>query len=112
MDDSGIEALGNQNSPMNAGVERTTELIEQMKVKSPKKRELDDDEGYYNNKRFKTGAESDENPIVRRNLLLSAKVSMFKDAYNINIELSWNDGHGNRDVLHQILQYLKNNLKL
>lgn len=81
---------------------------------SSSKRELEDDsDHYYQNKKSKTA----NGEICRcHNMgefyLKAMLVVRYEGNADICIELSWLDGTENREVLHQIMQYIKNNLKL
>lgn len=72
-------------------------------LKSPSKRELDDD-GFYNYKKMKTDSYND--------CYLKCSIVVRKNDSNIVIELLYLDGTAGKEGIHQVLQYIKNNLKL
>jgi hypothetical protein len=44
--------------------------------------------------------------------ILKAVVSISKSGYDIIIEMAWLEGTFGRDAVHQVMQYIKNNLKI
>lgn len=77
------------------------------------KRELEEDDCdyYYEHKRTKTVVGQCA-CHVEEFYLKALLVVRPEDNTEICIELSWLEGSENREVLHQIMQYIKNNLKL
>lgn len=114
-DDSGHESVDGQAvmeaaSPKSPPcIDTATNLISDLQVRSPSKREYEDDDGYYNCKRVKL---EDENTMDVCAVFLKASIIIRKDVNGLHIELIWDDGLANKDVLHQVLQYIKNNLKV
>ncbi|XP_044262035.1 U6 small nuclear RNA (adenine-(43)-N(6))-methyltransferase [Tribolium madens] len=70
------------------------------------KRALDEDCGFYNAKKRKT--ELDE--CNSEKIYLKAKISVAKIEDCIGLELLFFEGKGTKEALHQILQFVKNNL--
>jgi hypothetical protein len=55
----------------------------------------------------------DDENVTNTNLcLLKAVVSVSKVGPGICIEMAWLEGTGGRDAVHQVMQYIKNNLKI
>ncbi|KAF5282425.1 hypothetical protein FQA39_LY17540 [Lamprigera yunnana] len=87
-------------------VQVASKLIANMKVHSPKgptKRELEED-GFYNCKRLKM-------EIGYEEPYLKGFVNLKKDTNNVVVEFHFDEGCAGWEGLHQILQYVKNNLK-
>ncbi|KAF2883512.1 hypothetical protein ILUMI_22685 [Ignelater luminosus] len=89
-------------------VQNASEQVAKMKVtspslKSPSKRELDDD-GFYNYKKMKTDSYDD--------CYLKTSLVVRKNDSNIVIELLYLEGSAGKEGIHQVLQYIKNNFKL
>jgi hypothetical protein len=55
---------------------------------------------------------SDENETDTNVCLLKALVSVSKVGSEIHIGMSWLEGTCGRDAVHQVMQYIKNNLKI
>ncbi|XP_045473157.1 U6 small nuclear RNA (adenine-(43)-N(6))-methyltransferase [Harmonia axyridis] len=70
------------------------------------KRELEDEDEYYNNKKFK-GFENKNN----NNFLAKFFITLKKQNDSIVLDLFTSDNSTKRETIHRILQYLKNNLK-
>lgn len=97
-------------------VENALNKLAEVRMSSPAggvKREHeddDDDEGYYQHKRVKTsvgGCRCHQNEFY-----LKAMLVVRSENEEVSVELSWLEGTENRELLHQIMQYIKNNLKL
>lgn len=72
--------------------------------------EDDDSEGYYQHKRIKTSAT--DCTCHQNEFYLKAVLVVRSENDEVSVELSWMEGTENREYLHQIMQYIKNNLKL
>lgn len=96
-------------------LENALNMLAEVKVNSPTgtKRELEEDDSdyYYHHKRTKTVV-GECTCHVGGIYLKALLVVRREDNADICIEVSWLEGTENREVLHQILQYIKNNLKL
>ncbi|KAF5287668.1 hypothetical protein FQR65_LT12198 [Abscondita terminalis] len=89
-------------------VQTTSDMICNMTVHSPKgptKRELDE-EGFYNTKKIKMGTTGDYEECY-----LKASVNIRKEASGVVIEFIFVEGVAGREGLHQVLQYIKNNIE-
>lgn len=96
-------------------IENALNKLAEVSVTSPgsAKREFEDDdcEDYYKSKRAKIttdGCRCHQNEFYIKGLLVVRR----HEESQLCIELSWIEGSENREILHQILQYVKNNLKL
>ncbi|KAJ3641083.1 hypothetical protein Zmor_027604 [Zophobas morio] len=69
------------------------------------KRGLEDD-GFYKKKRLKTDLEGN----ISSKVYLKAKIGVMKTDSCIGLELTFFEGTGKKEAMHQVLQYLKNNL--
>ncbi|EFA12179.1 U6 small nuclear RNA (adenine-(43)-N(6))-methyltransferase [Tribolium castaneum] len=70
------------------------------------KRALEEDCGFYNAKKRKT--ESDD--CNSEKIYLKAKISVARVGDCIGLELVFFEGKGTKEALHQVLQFIKNNL--
>lgn len=94
-------------------VENAMNKLAEVRMTSPgsgKREHEDDDEGYYQYKKIKTtvgGCKCHLNEFYLKALLV-----IRNENSEVSVELSWIDGTENREMLHQIMQYIKNHLKL
>lgn len=72
--------------------------------------EEDDVDDYYRHKKMKTA--SGECKCHLNEFYLKALLVVRNDDSEVSVELSWIEGVENREVLHQIMQYIRNNLKV
>lgn len=99
--------LSSSLSPTNPEFENTCNLFAELGVKPiSSKRELDEENEYYCSKKLKTKSPEKEK------CFLEALVCLRHEKGQFSFELSWIDGSANKDVLHQVLQHFKNNLKV
>lgn len=96
-------------------VESALNKLAEVRMSSPPggaaKRESEDDvEEYYQSKRIKIAA--GECKCHLNEFYLKALLVVRREGSEVGVELSWIEGVENREVLHQILQYIKNNLAL
>ncbi|KAK5639850.1 hypothetical protein RI129_010661 [Pyrocoelia pectoralis] len=103
--------LGDNNNyatVANEEIKSTSEMIANMKVNSPKgptKRELEE-EGYYNYKRIKT-----DSGDVYEECYLKCSVVVKKDSSDVIVEFTFTEGVAGLEGVHQMFQYVKNNIK-
>lgn len=95
-------------------VENALNKLAEVRMTSPvgAKRELEEDDcvEYYQYKKMKTeigDCKCHHNEFYLKALLVLRNVND-----EVSVELSWIEGTENRELLHQIMQYIKNNLKL
>lgn len=106
---------GSEERMSTPDIENALNKLAEVNVTSPgsAKREFEDDdcEDYYKSKRAKItndGCGCHQNEFYIKGLLVVRR----HEESQLCIELSWIEGSENREILHQILQYVKNNLKL
>lgn len=88
-------------------VESAADMVAQLAVASPSKREYqssDDEEGSH--KKFK------QEGLVNNNCYLKSTLVVRKESSQITVEMSFIEGSASRDGLHQVLQHIRNNVKL
>lgn len=94
-------------------LENALNKLAEVKVNSPgsMKRELEEDdcEDYYQFKKSKPMDVSCQ--CTQNELYLKAMLVIRRENTEVHVELSRIEGTENREVLHQIMQYIKNNLK-
>lgn len=94
-------------------VENALNKLAEVRMTSPgaTKRELEEEEseGYYQHKRMKIGV--GDCSCHCNEFYLKALLVVRNENNEISVELSWIEGVENRELLHQIMQYIKNNLK-
>ncbi|KAB0792644.1 hypothetical protein PPYR_14603 [Photinus pyralis] len=100
----------NNNCPASTSeeIKSTSELIANMNVSSPKgpsKRELEE-EGYYNIKRIKM-----DSGDIYEECFLKCSVIVKKDSSDVAVDFVFIEGLAGREGVHQIFQYVKNNIK-
>lgn len=95
-------------------VENALNKLAEVRMSSPgsgkREYEEDDNESYYQNKKIKTAV--GECKCHLNEFYLKALLVIRNENSEVTVELSWVEGIENREVLHQIMQYIKNNLKL
>lgn len=95
-------------------VENALNKLAEVRMSSPgsckREHEEDESEGYYQFKKLKTGA--GECKCHHNEFFLKALLVIRKANSETSVELSWVEGIENREFLHQIMQYIKNNLKV
>lgn len=98
------DEIKNENNNEKNEVLETCEKLAEFSVRSPSsKRPHEDDCGFYNAKKIKTDTDLEK-------VFLKAKISVMKIEDCIGLELLYFDGSGTKEALHQVLQYIKNNL--
>lgn len=94
-------------------VENALNKLAEVRMSSPSgtKRSFEDEnaEGYYRNKKIKVGM--GECKCHNYEFYLKALLVVRNENNEFSVELSWIEGTENRELLHQIMQYIKNNLK-
>lgn len=106
----GSSPLKNSSGSSQEGMDihQTCDKLSEMDVNGggvKKKRSLDDDSGFYDNKKKFKSEDSSEN------IYLKFKLSIGQVGNEIGLELLFIEGRGGKEALHQILQYLKNNFE-
>lgn len=109
-----IETSCTCNRVTTPDVENALNKLAEVRMTSPSglKRELEDDEdtdGYYLHKRMKTNV--GECNCHHDEFYLKVLLVIRNENNEVSVELSRIDGIENREVMHQIMQYIKNNLK-
>ncbi|KAL3268747.1 hypothetical protein HHI36_007849 [Cryptolaemus montrouzieri] len=105
-----VEVSDLSSSDKNSDLQDTSEKLSEMDIASntPKREheDDDDDEEYYDNKKFKG-----ESSVNNNNYIAQFFISLKKVNVQIIMEIFSIDSNTNRETLHQILQYFKNNIK-